>query len=410
MRPPSGHSTGAAGPGGPEEGSSGPRLWAITDWPTRTAAGHLALALALAAAVTFETIHFANQSNLANLVILTSGLFASACAVPVRRPSLLRRGCAAAIVSLACTALMLGLHPDIHLWGVGEALALLVLLTGVLRRAPRTWALGLGTALAVAAVATPVRDAHPGPVTATVSALTVAVAALSLYLRAQDTARHHAVEDARTAERLELARELHDFVAHHVTGILVQAQTARALPGDPAANEVRLERIEQAAAEALAAMRRVVAVLREQPTGTSPLAGLADIETLVQEFQRTGPPVTVDIDPALQALVAPDLAAGAHRVVREALTNIRKHAPAATEVSVRVRRTGEGLRVEVRNQGGISTPAHPRLPRSGGGFGLLGLTERTAALGGTFEAGPVAQAGWQVTAVFPEQTDGPPRG
>jgi signal transduction histidine kinase len=258
--------------------------------------------------------------------------------------------------------------------------------------------------IALAAVTTPARDAHPGPVTATIGAVTVATVALALYLRQQDGQRDQAVERAREAERLELARELHDFVAHHVTGILVQAQTARAVPGDQPGNLQRLARIEEAADEALTAMRRVVRVLREEGNGTAPLAGLDEITSLVSDFQVHGPPVRLDVDPALLCHLDPGLAASAHRVVREALTNIRKHAPGATEVDIVLRRTARGLLVEVRNRGAVPL-REPAVGRRGNaaGFGLLGLSERAAALGGTFESGPTGD-GWRVVAEFPETT------
>lgn len=380
------------------------RLWALSDWPTRTLSGHIALAGALVSAVTFETVHFAGNASWANLVVLASGLFASACAIPLRRPALVPRAVAAAAVSLTCTVVMLAVQPAIHVWGIGESAAQLVLLAGVVRRLPRQTAIGLGSLLALAAGTTPPRDTHAGPVTAAVAALTVAVTGLSIYLRAQDVERDRAVERARTGERLELARELHDFVAHHVTGILVQAQTARAVPADPAANAARLERIEAAAAEALTAMRRVVRVLREQPSATTPAAGLGDIDTLVTEFRATGPPVVADVDHDLRGTLAPDLAACAHRIVREALTNIRKHAPGSSRVGITLRRTGDGVLVDVINHPG-ATPAqsrHGRVPK--GGFGLLGLSERVTAMGGAFTAGPTPSGEWRVTAVLPEQT------
>ncbi|MFE3165400.1 sensor histidine kinase [Streptomyces sp. NPDC059224] len=391
-------------PPAPQEAAgTGRRIWAISDWPTRTVAGHFALAVVLALAVTFETLHFATRFGAANFTILASGLFASAWAIPLRRPPLAVRGLAAACGSLACTAVMLGLRPSIHLWGVGESVALLVLLSGVLRRAPTGQALWLGPVIALAAVTTPARDAHPGPVTATIGAATVATVALALYLRHQDAERDVAVEQARGAERLELARELHDFVAHHVTGILVQAQTARAVPDDEPGNRERMARIEEAANEALTAMRRVVRVLREENSSTAPLAGLDDIAALAAEFRLVGPPVDLDIDPSLHRQLAPDLAASAHRVVREALTNIRKHAPTATRVEISLRRTGHGLRVEVTDSDDGSRREPPPIQRraTGHGWGLLGLSERAGALGGHLESGPTAN-GWRVVAEFPE--------
>lgn len=326
---------GPAGSGGPGTRPPAPERdtrRGRSRWTTRSAAVRLAAAVAPAAAVTFEAAVVTGRMTAANLAILTSGLSACACALPLRRPRLVVRAAAAAAVSATCTVVMLTVRPALHVWGAGEALALLVLLAEVVRRAPKSTGIWLGGLLAIVAVTTPPRDSRAGVVTAAVSALAVAVTAFSIYLRTQDADRDRAVEQARTNERLELACELHDFVAHHVTGILIQAQTALAVPGDAAAQRPRLESIENAATESLVAMRRVVSVLREADTGTAPLAGLADIEALAAETRRSGLPVTLSIEPALRTDLAPNLAACAHRIVREALTNTRKHAPDATGV------------------------------------------------------------------------------
>ncbi|TYK53548.1 hypothetical protein FXF68_00780 [Actinomadura decatromicini] len=243
--------------------------------------------------------------------------------------------------------------------------------------------------------------------------VTVAVAlGIGLYLRAVDARRSRALAAARRDERLELARDLHDFVAHHVTGIVVQAQAARFTAGSGAAHspeqlDAMLGGIEKAGTEALTSMRRMVGLLRDAqhvdaPDGeargdggaaTRPVGDLARLRELVDGF--THPPAALTLAPDLGTL-PPEVATSAHRVVQEALTNVRKHAADAATVQVTLARVGHGVEVAVRDDG---RGRGRRLPS--GGFGLTGLAERVGALGGWLRAGPRPDGGWEVVAVLP---------
>jgi signal transduction histidine kinase len=208
------------------------------------------------------------------------------------------------------------------------------------------------------------------------------------------------VERARRVQRLQLARDLHDFVAHEVSGIVAQAQAARFVADTrPEAGGRALERIETAGLAALATMDQVVRMLRDSADDPEPLPTLADLPGVVDRFRGAGhPDIRLTLTP--EAVAAPRrLAATAYRVVVEALTNIRRHAPAATRVEVSVTGGARGVEVRVRNDA-AGPPARPREPSAPGGWGLPGLRERVAASGGTLTAGPCGH-GWEVVAVIP---------
>ncbi|GAA2125051.1 sensor histidine kinase [Glycomyces algeriensis] len=219
------------------------------------------------------------------------------------------------------------------------------------------------------------------------------------YLRSLDKLRRETQEEVRQAERLELAREMHDFVAHHVTGMVVLAQAAQVTNTDP---KKAFADIEEAGLAALTSMRRMVKMLRNDDggAGTNPLGDLAQIEDLVERFNREGTDTTCFISPELAgSAVAPEIAATAHRIVREALTNVRKHARGATRVRVVVAAaSGNGLEVSVRDDG---RAARGRLSDSGGGMGLLGLGERVEAVGGQLRAQVRPEGGWETAAWLP---------
>jgi signal transduction histidine kinase len=223
----------------------------------------------------------------------------------------------------------------------------------------------------------------------------VAVGAL---LRQSDRDRTTAADRARQDERLAIARELHDVVAHHVTGIVVQAQAGQLIaPTDPARAAGTLAGIERAGAEALASMRKVVGALRDADDGGAPVApaaSLAELEELVAHGRALGLPVHLHVD--VHAVPA-DVALSVHRVVREALTNARRHATRATSVDVQVVQRADVLSVAIVDDG------QARGAPSAGGFGVVGMAERVHALGGRFRAGPRAApaTGWEVRAELP---------
>lgn len=223
--------------------------------------------------------------------------------------------------------------------------------------------------------------------------------------RARDTARANqvaaAVAQARSAERLDLARELHDVVAHHVTGIVVQAQAARVVAAaNPSAAATALARIEDSGTEALAAMRRLVGGMRAgRPPGAASREHattdlVADLRELVDQ-RRYGVSTSLQVD--LAHPVPPDVARSALRLVQEALTNVGKHARGASTATVHAASTDTELHIEVVDNGLGSR----ELPTGGsGGFGLIGMAERVDLLQGRFHAGPVPD-GWRVEAWLP---------
>ncbi|GGP94970.1 hypothetical protein GCM10010187_08020 [Actinomadura coerulea] len=292
---------------------------------------------------------------------------------------------------------------------------LLIVIARVVWRARRDRLVPIAVLLAAAVLATPLRWSLIAAALFTAPlGITVAVAlGVGLYLRALDARRARSLASARRDERLELARDLHDFVAHHVTGIVVQAQAARFTAGSGTAQtQEQLDRmlgeIEKAGTEALTSMRRMVGLLRDAqnvnapdgealPDGgssTRPVGDLDRLRDLVEGFAH--PPAALTLEPGLGAL-PPEVAASAHRVVQEALTNVRKHAADAASVRVTLARVGADVEVAVRDDG--RGRGGRRLPS--GGFGLTGLGERVGALGGRLHAGPRPEGGWEVVARLP---------
>ncbi|MEU8462801.1 histidine kinase [Streptomyces sp. NPDC029003] len=365
----------------------------------------LLLSLLLLALVTFEGVVLARQPSLPHAAVWISGILVCLSAAPWPRIPLLARARFAAATTWTVTLLlMFGNHPLV-VWGGGEAIALLVLLSQVLLRAPARTAAVLGPLLGLGCMAVPVRDTDPGRFTLLFSVLAVVVGAYSLLLRLQSVQRVRELRAVRTAERLELARELHDLVAHHVTGIVVEARAARFTKVSAERAAETFGRIETAGDEALGSMRRLVAILREgdedrsHPAPAAPVAGLADLRRLTERFSTTGPPVVLSIEDGLDDRLPGHVAATAHRIVLEALTNISKHAATATAVRVGLRTLPTGLEVRVADDGG--RPARLSEKARGGGYGLAGMAERAEALGGTLTAGPAPEGGWLVTALLP---------
>ncbi|MEM6325493.1 MAG: sensor histidine kinase [Bacteroidota bacterium] len=213
-------------------------------------------------------------------------------------------------------------------------------------------------------------------------------------LRIRDGAARARVLDARRSERVEIARELHDTLAHHMTAIAIQAQAARAVaPTRPEAATEALVAIEDAASRALAEMRATVGALRG---GTEadlvPRRGMADLASLASEGD--GASVDVEVDDRLGPL-SPSVEAGLFRVAQEAVTNAHRHARHAQRITVSLSAAGDTEVALVVSDDGTSV-------RSGTpGFGLIGMEERAQLLGGTLSAGPAPEGGWRVTAVLP---------
>ncbi|MER7890004.1 histidine kinase [Micromonospora sp. NPDC094482] len=332
--------------------------------------------------------------------------------LPVHRQGSRRLPLAALTLALASLAVTAGIRivaGDGYLlsgsWGLAESAGLLAVVFVVTRwGAPRLapWAAVLaGLAAAALPLRAGVENAYV--IFGLIQALAAAGAAAGgLYLRVVAAGRERAISLVRAEQRAEFARDLHDFIAHHVTGIVVQAQGARFVAEqDPQRVIAALEQIERAGAETMASMRRMVGILRSPDAApdapVAPLAGVADLAPLLAGFNGSASaPARLHVDGPLDGLPV-EVSTSGYRVVMEGLTNSRQHAPDARSVDVFVRRTPDWLLVRVADDG--ATPRTP--PARGHGYGLIGLTERVRALGGTITAGPGVAGGWVLDAALP---------
>ncbi|WP_222193046.1 sensor histidine kinase [Modestobacter italicus] len=207
-----------------------------------------------------------------------------------------------------------------------------------------------------------------------------------------DEVRHRVGE-----ERLRIARELHDVVAHHLTVAHAQAGTAEhLLDKRPEQARELLAGLSTSTSAALQELKATVAVLRtsddDPPVDTVPAPGLDQLDELVEPCRAAGIEVTVLREGALECL--PRLVdVTAYRVVQEALTNVTKHA-VEPSVTITVRRTEDTFSVQVLNTGVRPGPV-------GSGYGLIGMRERALALGGTVVAGPAGEDRYAVTLAVP---------
>ncbi|WP_406062752.1 sensor histidine kinase [Micromonospora sp. NBC_00860] len=205
-------------------------------------------------------------------------------------------------------------------------------------------------------------------------------------------------------ERTRIARELHDVVAHHMSLIAVQAETAPyRLTDVPAPAAAEFVAIAASARDALTDMRRLLGVLRSETSGpqTAPQPDLTDLDAMVDAARRAGLPVTLDAEPVDDDRVPAPVGLAAYRIVQEGLANAARHAAgAAVRVTVRAGQSGLGVRVE-------NSPADVRPTADGGsGHGLTGMRERATSLGGTFTAGPLPGGGYAVAAELPYDAEG----
>ncbi|MGW5365141.1 sensor histidine kinase [Actinopolymorpha pittospori] len=215
--------------------------------------------------------------------------------------------------------------------------------------------------------------------------------------RAEQERAEREAEAQRRAqhERLHVARELHDVVAHTVAAMTVQASVAaEAFDRRPDVAREALAQARMLGRGAVAELRGMVAVLRDGRTGssTTPAPGLADLAPLVDSLRDSGLSAVLHHD-AATTTVSPGVELAAYRIVQESLTNVIRHAD-ARRVEIRVRQDGHRLLVEVTDDGrggGTGT----------GGFGLTGITERAASVGGTAEYGRTAHGGFRVRAFLP---------
>lgn len=217
-------------------------------------------------------------------------------------------------------------------------------------------------------------------------------------------------EEARrrvAEERLRIARDLHDVVAHHIALVNVQAGVAaHVMDKRPDQAKEALAHVREASRSALNELRATVGLLRQSgdpEAPTEPAPGLVRLDELVGTFHSAG--LSVEVARADEGVTLPaavDLAA--YRVIQEALTNVRKHAGQEAKAEVSVVRVGPNMEVTVLDNGAGHTGTDGEGDEAGGGHGLLGMRERVAALGGTLTTGPRYGGGFRVHAILPLKT------
>ena len=218
-------------------------------------------------------------------------------------------------------------------------------------------------------------------------------------LAARNAALQRQAEQAVTAERARIARELHDIVAHHLSVVVLQAAGARACGR---ASEGTLEKIERSGRQALTEMRRLLGILREpdEELALTPQPGLGELPALAESVRAAGLPVHLVVDGSGAAL-PPAVDVSAYRIVQEALTNVLKHAGSAhAEVSIGY--ADDSVTIEVTDDGPGLRAADPVWAETApGGRGLAGMRERVALFGGDLRAGPRPDGGFTVRACLP---------
>ena len=215
-------------------------------------------------------------------------------------------------------------------------------------------------------------------------------------IRHLETAKEALAQQAVAEERRRIARELHDLAGHTLAAMVLHVTGARhVLRRDPAGAEHALRDAEAVGRASLDQIRATVAALRADERGTEPaLAGSADLPDLVDEYRRAGLAVTAQIGDGVTSVSGP-VGVALHRIAREALANVARHAT-TNRVELEVGVTGAEVRLAVVDRG------RPP-PDSGSGdlhFGVVGMAERARALGGDLVAGPTAD-GWRVEARLP---------
>jgi signal transduction histidine kinase len=332
-----------------------------------------------------------------------AGLIALAVVAPIA----LVRTWPVVATALSALAALCGLLTSFPLTVTGTAtLAVLYAVTSR-RSSLRTTAALLLPFVAYAAVS--LSNERPSAKAFALLAVTLAAAAVGAAQRLGDERRRHrATEESAAAslleyaargERARIARELHDVVAHHITMVALQADAARlATPGLPPDGARRLVAIGDTARTALTEMRRLLGVLREDvdaEPSRSPQPGLGQLTALLDEVRdaASGSGVRLIVSGPVAPL-DPGIELTAYRIVQEALTNARRHAPGAA-VDVELHYGDDQLVVRVYDNGPGPTP------EPGGGHGLTGMRERAAMVGGRVTAGAAPGAGFLVEAVLP---------
>ncbi len=360
-----------------------------------------------------ESVARAAATGVSGQFVLVLCLLALATTLPL---ALLRPAGAAVAVS-AASVLSLALFHTLTVAGLGAQLIVLYRLgrDGAQRSGAQLLAMGLAVPFLVLALAGPrPTGSEAGVLTVLLASLAPAAAWAGIARRARSEALAHSaarqviagtlLEHTARGERARIARELHDVVAHHISMVAVQAETARlTTPGMPAAGAQRLSAIGDTARAALTEMRRLLGVLREDAQTDAadrrPQPGLEQLNDLLDAARDasgtgtrlivSGPPATLD----------PGVELAAYRIVQEALTNARRHAPGAA-VDVELHYTDDALRLRIRDNGPGPSPAPPA-----DGHGLPGMRERAAAVGGQLRTGPAAGGGFLVDGWLPAKAE-----
>jgi signal transduction histidine kinase len=352
------------------------------------------LVAAVVGAATVETLARDQLVWRGASLVVTLGV---ACLLPWRRvhPLLVVALAFGTISAVEVTSLVQGVEWE----GLTTAIVLLLLPYALTR-----WASGreVGVGLLVMSVPVILTAVAADPVGDTVGGAVVLLlsCAVGFAVRYASELQLEEIAGVRSREREELARELHDTVAHHVSAIAVQAQAGRVVAATrPEAAVEALWVIEEEASRALEEMRSMVGALRRgDQADLRPQQGVRDLCRLERPGGGSGPGVWVTLAGEVDEL-RPSVDAACFRIAQEAITNALRHARRASEVQVRVDGGEDLVRLTVVDDGesgGASTPTAP-------GFGLIGMAERAKLLGGTFAAGPSANGGWTVEATLPRQ-------
>jgi signal transduction histidine kinase len=207
-------------------------------------------------------------------------------------------------------------------------------------------------------------------------------------------------------ERLQIARELHDVVAHSLSVIAVQSGVGRHVIDDqPAEAKKALAAVEETSRAALTELRRMLGVLRRddaRPATLEPTPGVAAVGTLVEQVRAAGFPVRLDSGSVVAMTLAPTIQLTIYRIIQEALTNVVKHAgPASVHVEIRDDAGDLVLEVNDNGRGFGTTTLDPLAPHIRSHHGITGMRERVELFDGSLLAGPRPQGGFRVLARFP---------
>jgi signal transduction histidine kinase len=388
------------------------------NWLARIAAARHARALAgglLALAAVTQAVAWAVVSSTGSSVVPNAALFALL-ALASTVPLIFLRGAAAAIAITAANVLAIATFGLTTVAGIAAQVIVVCELGregGPRRGGAQLLAVCLTVPFLILALT------GRGSVSAVLlTALVPAAAGTGIALRARreadvQTTASEVLADTLTehmarGERARIARELHDVVAHHISMIAVQAETARlTTPGLPAAGTQRFAEIGDTARAGLTEMRRLLGVLREDAEATvadrHPQPGLPQLAELIDTARDASGTGTRLIVSGAIAEFDPGVELAAYRIVQEALTNARRHAPGAA-VDVELRYDDHALRLRIRDNGpgpGTEVASGMEPP----GHGLLGMRERALAVGGSLRTGAAPGGGFCVEAVLPAKPE-----